>query len=179
VTTPDPVSTPSTDHDPALRQPPPVSTIPAEARSFQGQRAGIVTRVIANVIDASVVALTLIGIYLTVVAIAFLLDPRGFQFPRLPPWWLIISAALWLLGIYFTLSWAVTGRTYGDHLMGLRVVGPRGSKPHFITACVRAIFCVLFPIGLFWIIASRGSRSLQDVFLRTSVIYDWTARRGS
>jgi uncharacterized RDD family membrane protein YckC len=179
VTSDEPVRTPAADDHTAPGHPPLVSTIPAEARSFQGQRAGIVTRVIANVIDAMVVTLTLIGIYLTGVAVAFLLDPRGFQFPRLPPLWLDIAVGLWLLGIYFTLSWAITGRTYGDHLMGLRVVGARGSKPHFITASVRAIFCVLFPIGLFWIIVSQGNRSLQDTFLRTSVIYDWTLRRGS
>jgi hypothetical protein len=36
------------------------------------------------------------------------------------------------------------------------------------------VLCVLFPILLFWVVLSRENRSVQDVLLRTSVVYDWS-----
>jgi hypothetical protein len=30
-----------------------------------------------------------------------------------------------------------------------------------------------FPLGLAWVAVSRDSRSVQDLLLRTSVVYDW------
>jgi hypothetical protein len=45
-----------------------------------------------------------------------------------------------------------------------------------LSALLRAILCVIFPIGLLWSVVSDSSRSLQDVLLRTSVIYDWNVR---
>jgi hypothetical protein len=37
---------------------------------------------------------------------------------------------------------------------------------------VRALLCVLFPVGLLWVLLSGENRSVQDVVLRTSVVYD-------
>ena len=65
------------------------------------------------------------------------------------------------------------GRTYGCHVLGLRVVSYRGSRMRPLGALLRAVFCVFFPIGLLWCAASRANRSVQDVVLRTSVVYDW------
>ena len=39
-----------------------------------------------------------------------------------------------------------------------------------------AILCVVFPIGLLWCVVSEENRSVQDLLLRTSVIYDWSVR---
>jgi uncharacterized RDD family membrane protein YckC len=36
---------------------------------------------------------------------------------------------------------------------------------------LRAIGCVLFPIGLLWIVIDRQRRSLQDIVFRTRVVY--------
>lgn len=36
-----------------------------------------------------------------------------------------------------------------------------------------ALACALFPIGLLRVAVSQENRSLQDVVLRTSVIYGW------
>ena len=78
--------------------------------------------------------------------------------------------------LYLTVSWMGNGRTYGNHIMGLRVVNRegRGLKP--LRAFVRAILYVIFPIGLLWVMVSGQNRSLQDLVLRTSVIYDWDVR---
>ena len=36
----------------------------------------------------------------------------------------------------------------------------------------------MFPVVLFWVVVSRENRSLPDVLLRTSVVYDWTSKGG-
>jgi uncharacterized RDD family membrane protein YckC len=81
-----------------------------------------------------------------------------------------------VLTVYFTAAWSTTGRSYGDHLLGLRVVNHTGGRMRPAGAFVRAVFCVLVPIGLFWYLVSRTNRSVQDLALRTSVIYDWDVR---
>ena len=68
------------------------------------------------------------------------------------------------------------GRTYGDHVMGLRVVNHKGGRLHPLRALARAVFYAIFPIGLLWVLVSGQNRSLQDLVLRTSVIYDWDVR---
>jgi uncharacterized RDD family membrane protein YckC len=60
--------------------------------------------------------------------------------------------------------------------MGLRVVGRKGRKPRFVVAAARAAFCVVFPVGLLWCVVNPHRRSIQDVVLRTAVLYDWRPR---
>jgi uncharacterized RDD family membrane protein YckC len=78
-----------------------------------------------------------------------------------------------LLILYLAVSWMGNGRTYGDHVMGLRVVNRQGRRLHPLGALARAALYVIFPIGLLWVLISGQNRSLQDLVLRTSVIYDW------
>jgi uncharacterized RDD family membrane protein YckC len=47
---------------------------------------------------------------------------------------------------------------------------------HLVVALLRALACVLFPLGLLWVAFSRDLRSVQDIVLRTSVVYDWQHR---
>jgi uncharacterized RDD family membrane protein YckC len=146
--------------------------VPRRARSYQGRRAGIVTRMAAAVIDALVVGMTVLIAYAVVAGLRFMVDPRGFSFPR-ASWLLNLTAALAITIGYLTVAWVVSGRTYGDLVMGLRVVDRRGRLLRLPGALVRALACVVFPVGLLWCAASRANRSVQDVLLRTSVIYDW------
>lgn len=152
-----------------------VRTIPQEARPYQGQRAGIVTRVVANAVDLLVVIAILAAIYAGWVAFLFLLRGESFTFPT-PSFALAYLVGTMILGVYFIASWSTTGRTYGDHLLGLRVVNYQGGRVHLVGAFLRSIACVIFPIGLFWCAISKENRSLQDLVLRTSVIYDWEIR---
>jgi uncharacterized RDD family membrane protein YckC len=87
---------------------------------------------------------------------------------------LVIGAVV--LGLYLTAAWATTGRTYGNHVLGLRVVDTRGQKLSLVLSLLRASFCVALPIGLLWCAVNSSNRSVQDVVLRTSVIYDWLER---
>jgi uncharacterized RDD family membrane protein YckC len=151
---------------------PPGVHVPAAAREFQGQRAGIVSRVLANTVDFGVLVGVLVGGYIGWAALRFLIDPATFTFPQVKPAWVLLIGGC-LLVLYFWISWATTGRTVGNKVMGLRVVSFRGRLMRWSGALLRAIFCVLFPIGLFWAVISRRNRSVQDTVIRTSVVYDW------
>jgi uncharacterized RDD family membrane protein YckC len=152
-----------------------VSPIPVEARGFQGRPAGLVTRFIANTVDAAVVVVVLVGAYLGWNGTLFFLDPRGYSFTEPRPVF-TLTAFLLVAGCYLTLAWAFPQRTYGDHVMGLRVVGRKGRRPRFLVAAARAAFCVFFPVGLLWCVVNPHRRSIQDVVLRTAVVYDWRPR---
>jgi uncharacterized RDD family membrane protein YckC len=85
-----------------------------------------------------------------------------------------------LVLVYFTASWAVTARTAGEALMGLRVVRPNGKRIRLIRSFVRfviGLFSLLtFGIGFFWILFDRRRRAWQDIVARTVVVYDWDER---
>ena len=149
-----------------------LSPLPREARPYQGQRAGVVTRLVASAIDALVVAMAQLVGYAAFAGLVFLVEPRKFSFPDTS---LIFSltTALALLVVYLTAAWSISGRTYGNLVMGLHVVNHRGEKLRPPGALVRALACTVFPIGLLWCAVSAENRSIQDVILRTSVIYRW------
>ena len=149
-----------------------VSPVPREARPYQGHRAGLVTRLVAAVIDGVCVALALLLGYLGLCGALLLLDPRGFSFPSFHLLF-SLTAAFSVSVLYLTLAWWLAGRSYGDLVMGLRVLNPWGGPLRLSGAFVRAAFCVAFPVGLLWVAVSRENRSVQDVVLRTSVVYDW------
>lgn len=152
-----------------------LSQVPREGRPYQGHRAGIVSRVIACTVDFFLVVLVVLGGYGAVSAAIFLWSPSAFKFPEPSGLVLLIAGGI-VMFVYLTAAWATTGRSYGDHLLGLRVVNYRGERMHLAGAAVRAGMYVVFPIGVFYALVSSANRSVQDVVLRTSVIYDWGAR---
>jgi uncharacterized RDD family membrane protein YckC len=152
-----------------------VSPVPRDARPYQGRPAGIVTRLVAAVLDSLVVGAVLLVGYFGLSGLLFLLDPRGFSFPRLGLFF-SLTAAFAVAFVYLTAFWTLSGRSYGYLVMGLRVLG-RGERPLRLPgAAARAFLVVLVPIGVLWVPLSRGNRSLQDVVLGTVVIYDWQPR---
>jgi uncharacterized RDD family membrane protein YckC len=74
--------------------------------------------------------------------------------------------------VYLALGWALTGRTYGSKLMGLRVLSSRNQLLGWTRSVLRALMSVLWPVGLLWCGISRTRLSLADVVLRTVVVYD-------
>ncbi|MFL6177157.1 MAG: RDD family protein [Ornithinibacter sp.] len=157
---------------------PEISAIPKEARAYQGQSAGVVSRVVANTIDAAVVGAIVGAIYLGYVSVTFLLDPLSFIWPD-AHLLASLTATLAMATFYLFVCWWLLGRTYGGHVMGLRVVGRRGRRLGPLRSLMRAGFCVFFPIGLFWCVISPERRSVQDLALWTRVVYDWMPRPGA
>jgi len=149
--------------------------LPHDAEAFQGQPAGLVSRSLAAVIDVLVVAAILVAAYVGLAAVQFAWNPRSFTFPA-PSSVLSIAAAGVLATGYLAIGWWVAGRTYGSAVMGLRVVNRDGRRVRFLPALLRAVICTVFPIGLALCAIDTRGRGLQDMVVRTRVIYDWLSR---
>ena len=148
------------------------SPVPREARAYQGHRAGMVTRTIAAGVDCVIVLVVVTIGLVGLNGIYFLLDPLRFRAVGLSQT-VLVTAVLCTAILYLAATWSIVGRSYGCHMMGLRIVDRRGRSPRLWLALVRATFCVGFPLGLLWCLLGRSRRSLQDLLLGTSVVYDW------
>ena len=142
---------------------------------MQGRRAGVASRFLADGIDLIVIIASVAGVYLAFAGFKFLVRPRAFTWPE--PSALNLGTLAWIMLIaYLTIGWAVTGRTFGKTVLGLRVVEADGSPLRLWRAFVRALLCAAFPIGLFWSAVSHRNASVQDLIVRTTVVYDWEPR---
>jgi uncharacterized RDD family membrane protein YckC len=149
--------------------------LPPGADARQGLRAGVVSRVAAMVVDAAS-SVALVGVvYLGWAGIRLLRRATRFSWPH-PTFTQIVVAAGVVAVLALSIEWSSTGRSVGASFMGLRVLGRRAVPVGFAVAFLRALTCVLFPIGLFWAAFSTRNASLQDLLFRTSVIYDWRSR---
>lgn len=164
---------PTTPEEPRLHQ---IDPIPPAARSFQGLRAGVVTRTLAGAIDYAIITSLTFGTWIAIAILKFLIDPREFNVPQWPFLWFVILGYCYMV-LYLTIGWATTGRSIGSRLLGLRLVGRKGAKLSWPLAFLRASLCTLVPVALYWCVISRENRSVQDVLLRTSVIHDWPVRK--
>lgn len=151
------------------------SPVPHAAKALQGQPAGLVSRSVASVIDAAVVAAALTTLYAAIAAALFVWNPRGFD---LPSWSGVVSlTSAWVVAIvYLTVGWWTAGRTCGCAVMGLRVVDRRGRGLKFVPALLRAVVCTFFPLGLVWCAVDVRARAVHDLAVRSRVVYDWRHR---
>lgn len=151
-----------------------LQTLPVAARAMQGERAGFFTRVIAAIIDVVITGAIMFAAWVAGWLFLLVFSPaEGYTLPQ--PGYFLLSGYL-ILWLYWTWFWATSGRSPGQSLMGVRVLGRNDHHPGWGMAAVRSAFCVVFPIGIGWIVVSRRNRSVQDVVLRTSVIHDWSSR---
>jgi uncharacterized RDD family membrane protein YckC len=136
--------------------------------------AGLITRGLAAVIDLVVVLLIMSALYGGLVLMRLVYSPTAFSLPSLNA---VFSTLITFVVavVYLTGCWTVSGSTAGSVAMGLRVVGRRSQRVRLPVALLRAIGCVVFPIGLLWAVIDRQRRSLQDIMFRTRVLY---SRRG-
>jgi uncharacterized RDD family membrane protein YckC len=74
--------------------------------------------------------------------------------------------------LYLTVAWAMTGRTYGARLLGLRVLSTRHALLGWTRSLFRALACVVLPVGLLWSGVSTKRLSVQDLVFRSVVVYD-------
>lgn len=148
-------------------QPPHTSGADLESRS-----AGIVSRGVAAAIDVATVAAILGAMYLGLVLLSLLFNSGTFS-PPSPNALFSGLVAYASAVIYLAGCWAVSGRTVGSVAMGLEVVSRNGKRIGPSRCLLRAIFCAFFPIGLAWVAIDRRRRSVQDIVLRSRVIYAW------
>jgi uncharacterized RDD family membrane protein YckC len=144
----------------------------APSRPGQAARtAGIVTRTLAAVLDGGVVVALMGGTLVLVAGLRFFVSPVAFRWPS-PSWPQSLAVGVLLAVAYLTVGWATSGRSLGGAVLGLRVRGMGGRPLGWLRSFVRAALCVVFPVGLLWCGVSRRRLSLQDLLLRTVVVYD-------
>lgn len=107
-------------------------------------------------------------------------DARGLdamlRLLEISPWDVIarITPALVMAALYFGLFWTATGRTPGQRVFRLRVVGRRGAPPSIVRAAIRVVgkFAALVPGGLgwIWVAFDREKRGWHDHLAGTYVI---------
>lgn len=138
--------------------------------------AGIVTDA-RLAVDVGVV-LVMMGTTLLVAAgLRFFASPVSFRWPS-PSWPQSLAVGGLLAVGYLTVAWATSGRSLGAAILGLRVRSVSGRPLGWSRSALRAVLNVVFPLGLLWSIVSRGRRSVQDVLLRSVVVYDRDAAAG-
>jgi uncharacterized RDD family membrane protein YckC len=132
--------------------------------------AGIVSRGVAAFIDLVVVSVVIGLLYLGLLLSKLIFNPTAFQLPSVDVLF-STAAVLFISALYLAVAWSVSGCTVGAVAMGLRVVGRRSDRVRPVVAVLRAVACVLFPIGLAWVAVDKRRRSVQDILLGTRVIY--------
>lgn len=134
------------------------------------RRAGIVSRGVAAVVDLAVVLVVIGMLYVGLVLTSLALNPSAFRFPAVG----VLFSSTVTFGVavlYLAGCWAVSGCTAGAVIMGLRVVGRRAERMSVVSALLRAIACVVLPIGLAWVAVDSRRRSIQDLAFGTRVVY--------
>ncbi|WP_319429211.1 RDD family protein [Mycobacterium sp. RTGN5] len=133
--------------------------------------AGIVSRGLAAVVDILVVLVTMGALYVGLALTTLIANPASFRFPA-PNLIFSTTVTLAVSVLYLTGCWTVSGRTVGTVLLGVRVVDRHAKPLRIAVAALRALACVLFPVGLLWVAVDRQRRSAQDIVLGSRVIYD-------
>ena len=155
----------------SMRQPVPVTPPVPVAEAPAPTSAGVVTRLIAAGVDSAAVVLVAVLLDLGAAGARFVWSPSDFRWPELS----LLSAGIVLHAVavvYLAVGWALAGRTYGSRLMGLRILSSRHQLLGWIRSVLRAVVCVVWPVGLLWCGISRSRRSVADIVLRTIVVYD-------
>jgi uncharacterized RDD family membrane protein YckC len=132
--------------------------------------AGIVTQGLAAVIDLVVVLIIMSAMYVGLILAKLVYSPAGFSLPALN---VIFSTLVTFVVavVYLAGCWTVSGCTVGAVTMGLRVVGRHSHRLRPLVALLRAVSCVVFPIGLVWVAIDSQRRSLHDIAFRSRVVY--------
>ncbi|WP_420036962.1 RDD family protein [Streptomyces sp. cg28] len=137
----------------------------------EGEAAGLVTRGVAALLDALLVALTGLTVQLGAGCARLLLVGPPL---RIPHWdGRLAGAIAWTFAVcYLGGAWALTGQSVGGRLMGVRVGDRAGRRLGLPRALLRAALSVSFPLGLLWIPFSRRRAAVPDLVVRAAVHYD-------
>jgi uncharacterized RDD family membrane protein YckC len=171
--------TPSHDRVTARPDDARVSGLPVVSQeSMQGKCSGFASRFAAFTLDVGIS----LGVFmLALAAISFaarVLTGQDIAWNR-GDTWVVIACVVWGF-IYFSYSWAASGKTAGMALFGVRVVradgtGVSGGRAVLRTLALPLSFLFL-GLGFVGILVGGERRALHDVIAGTAVIYSWDAR---
>jgi uncharacterized RDD family membrane protein YckC len=151
--------------------------------SLKGHYAGVVSRLIAYIIDLVVISVVVVGTTWFVNTVQATLGLRSLINDNATRFVLGGLAVLLLAGIYFVFFWTLTGQTPGKMIMGVRVVTLDG-EPLSLGRSIRRAFgylvsALIFYLGFIWILIDNRRQGWHDKLAGTCVIYNWDARPGS
>jgi uncharacterized RDD family membrane protein YckC len=145
-----------------------------------GHYAGASSRLAAYAIDAVLVSALYSVVTAGVVWIVQLVIAQDVDPSDLGTVASSITLTLWAF-LYFSVPWAVSGRTPGMLFLGLRVVRRDGSPLDpghaFLRALVLPLSFIPFGLGLIGVLVGREHRALHDVLAKTTVVYAWDAQK--
>jgi uncharacterized RDD family membrane protein YckC len=139
--------------------------------------AGLVTRLLADAVDALVLAALFLGLRLGLAALGAVLvvSPRFVHVLGLGIRWV---ASVLLVPAYHVLFWSIAGRTPGKWLLGLRIVSRGGGSIRPGQALLRFVGLTISiaPLlaGVFAMLFDRKRRAWHDRIAGTLVVYDRT-----
>ena len=91
----------------------------------------------------------------------------------------LVVVVLWEF-VYFAYQWALSGKTMGMALLGIRVVRTDGSPIGWRQAVIRTrtlpLSFLFLGLGFLGILVSRDRHAFHDRFAGTAVVYSWDAR---
>ncbi len=170
-------------------------------QKLKGFYAGFVSRMVAFVVDISILTIVVIIINWSIAAI---LDFFGLSLATIAFTKIANSAMTFrdyaaniiavilvmamplitfsILVTYYVGSWVLMGQTIGKQFLGLKIVSIDGSHISFKQGIIRYFGYWLSAIPLFagywWVLLDDERRSWHDRLAHTCVIYVWDARTG-
>jgi uncharacterized RDD family membrane protein YckC len=160
--------------------PPKTASAPPDA-GRQGHYAGGVTRLVAFAADVGAswgaFTLSLAGITFAIhLVTGTTINPGKGPITEII---VLVSFVVWEF-VYFAYQWALSGKTVGMALLGIRVVGTEGEPIAGRQAVIRTLTLplsfLLLGLGFIGILLNKDRHALHDRFARTVVVYSWDAR---
>lgn len=152
------------------------------SRSYDGDYAGFVSRLVALAIDVLLITIMTAAVTgISTLLLGFFIDQPtrfGEALLRIQDELVMVGTVLAFLfpSVYFIAFWTLFGQTIGKGIMGLRIVRRDGGRIGVLQALLRwTLFTVLVPgtllVGAFWILLDNRRRAFHDILAGTVVIY--------
>jgi uncharacterized RDD family membrane protein YckC len=152
--------------------------VPTRSVTAQGNYAGSVSRFLAYAIDLLASSAVFTLALAAISYVAKIVSGKQVSWDR-QDIAVVIAYVVWEF-FYFGYSWAVSGRTFGMAVLGVRVVRADGAiaepRRGVVRALVFPLSFLLLGLGFLGILVQRERRALHDLIAGTAVIYAWDAR---
>jgi uncharacterized RDD family membrane protein YckC len=139
------------------------------ATAAREECAGVVSRTVAFLVDATIVTVFAIGVVAVVELFATVTGAEWRAAARAAAP-VFLASVPGMLATYDFVFWGLTGRTPGMALLGLRLTTTAGRRVRWTRSLIRAVVLAYFPIGTLWCLVDRRHQAVQDKLAGTLVV---------